>query len=184
MGRERMKEMVYECGSEHDKAYRLATLIVDWACTREDACRIWTGLWSPKLIEDLENELQLGVMSKDEVEELQAVAMSLGHIMAQTALEQWGLKVHGTKNAEKKVAEFATRVSAQNLLKRSREKKKREEKKKVEKKDALANLMGEGRVAADMKMAYHMAKWVDKDNGHLSQNEFNVKYFKLLLISK
>ena len=123
-----MKEMVYEVGSEHDKAYRLATLIVDWAWTREDACRIWTGLWSPKLIEDLENELQLGVMSKDEVEELQAVAMSLGRIMAQMALEQWGLKVHGTKNVEKKVAEFATRFSAKTLLKRAREKK-REEKK-------------------------------------------------------
>jgi hypothetical protein len=130
LGRERMKEMVYEVGPERDKAYRLATLIVNWAWTREDACRIWTGLWSPKLIEDLESELQLGVMSKDEVEELQAVAMSLGRIMAQTALEQWSLKVHGIKNVEKKVAEFATKVSAQKLLKRAREKKKREEKKK------------------------------------------------------
>ena len=129
-------------------------------------------------MEDLEKELQLGVMSKDEVEELQAVAMSLGRIMAQTTLEQWGLKVHGIKNVEKKVAEFATKVSAQKLLKRAREKKKREEKKQEEKKEALANLKGEGRVAADMKMAYHMAKWVDKDDGHLSQNEFNVKYFK------
>ena len=42
----------------------------------------------------------------------------------------------------------------------------------------MANLKGEGRVAADMKMLYHMAKWVDKDDGNLSQNEFNVKYFK------
>ena len=84
-----------------DKAFRLASLIVDWAWTREDVCRIWTGLWSPKLIEDLESKLQLGVMSKDKVEELQAAAMSLGRIMAQTALEQWSLKAHASKNWRK-----------------------------------------------------------------------------------
>ena len=99
-----------------DKTFRLASLIMDWAWTREDACRIWTGLWSTKLIEDLESELQLGVMSKDEVEELQATAMSLSRIMAQAALEQWNLKVHGSKDLEKKVTDFATKFSAHKLL--------------------------------------------------------------------
>jgi hypothetical protein len=178
LGKAKMEEILNEIGPERDKAFRLATLIVDWAWTREDACRIWTGLWSPKLIEDLESELRLGVMSKDEVDELQAAAMSLGRIMSQTALEIWSLKVHGPKDLEKKVADFATKVSAHKLLKRAREKKKREEKKKEEKKEALANLKGEGRVSADMKLAYHMAKWVDKGDGNLSQTEFNVKYFE------
>ena len=64
----------------------------------------------------MEVHLQLGVMTKEEVEELQAAAMSLGRIMAETALEQWSLKAHGTKGLEKKVEEFAKKVSAQKLL--------------------------------------------------------------------
>ena len=62
----------------------------------------------------MEVHLQLGVMTKEEVKELQAAAMSLGRIMAETALEQWSLKAHGTKGMEKKVAEFAKKVSAQS----------------------------------------------------------------------
>ena len=104
--------------------------------------------------------------------------MSLGRIMTQTTLEIWRLKVHGSKDSEKKVADFATKVSANKFLKRAREKKKREEKKKEEKKEALVNLKGEGRVSADMKLAYHMVKWVEKGDGNLSQTEFNVKYFE------
>ena len=33
--------------------------------------------------------------------------MSLGRIIAGTALEQWSLKAHGAKGMEKKVEEFA-----------------------------------------------------------------------------
>ena len=99
----------------------------------------------------MEVHLKLWVMIKEEVEELQAAAMSLDRIMAQTALEQWNLKAHGTKGMEKKVEEFAKKVSAQKLLKRANEKKKREEKK--------------------------VAEWVDKGGGDLSQAEFIEKYF-------
>ena len=84
---------------------------------------------------------------------------------------------HGTKSMEKKVEEFAKKVSAQKLLKRANEKKKREEKKVAEKKEALANLNGKGRVSEDMKLAFHIAKWVDKGDGDLSQAEFIEKYF-------
>ena len=173
----RMEELAEEISPARDKAYRLAKLIIEWAWSREDACRIWTGLWSPTLIQHMEVHLQLGVMTKEEVEELQAAAMSLGRIMAETALEQWSLKAHGTKDMEKKVEEFAKKVSAQKLLKRANEKKKREEKKVAEKKEALANLNGKGRVSEDMKLAFHIAKWVDKGDGDLSQAEFIEKYF-------
>ena len=84
----RMEELAEEISPASDKAYRLANLIIEWAWSREDACRIWTGLWSPTLIQDMEVHLQLGVMTKEEVEELQAAAMSLGRIMAETALGQ------------------------------------------------------------------------------------------------
>ena len=177
LARVRMEELAEEISPARDKAYRLAKLIIEWAWSREDACRIWTGLWSPTLIQDMEVHLQLGVMTKEEVEELQAAAMSLGRIMAETALEQWSLKAHGTKGMEKKVEEFAKKVSAQKLLKRANEKKKREEKKVAEKKEALANLNGKGRVSEDMKLAFHIAKWVDKGDGDLSQAEFIEKYF-------
>ena len=45
----------------------------------------------------MEVHLQLGVTTKEEVEELQAAAMSLGRIMAETTLEQLSLKAHGEK---------------------------------------------------------------------------------------
>ena len=115
----------------------------------------------PTVIQHMGVHLQLGVMTKDKLEELQAGAMSLGRIMAETALEQWSLKAHGTKGMEKKVKEFSKRVSAQRLLKRANEKNKREEKKMAEKKEALANLKGKGKVSEDMKLAFHIAKWVD-----------------------
>ncbi len=88
--------------------------------------------------------------------------MSLGRIMTQTTMEIWRLKVHGSKDSEKKVADFATKVSANKFLERAREKKKHEEKK-----ETLANLKGGGRVSVDMKMAYHMGRWVDKGDGNL-----------------
>ena len=103
--------------------------------------------------------------------------MSLGRIMAETALAQWSLKAHGIKGVEKKVEKFAKKVSAQKLFKRANEKKNREEKKVAEKKKALANLKGKGRVSEDMKLAFHIAKWVDKGDGDLSQAEFIDKYF-------
>ena len=74
-------------------------------------------------MEDLEETLQFGVMSKKEVDELQAVAMSLGRIMASATLLQWELKVHGTKMVDKKVEDFATKVSAMKLLERANYKK-------------------------------------------------------------
>ena len=87
-----------------------------WAWSKDEACRIWTGLWSSRLMEDLEETLQFGVMSKKEVDELQAVAMNLGRIMASATLLQWELKVHDTKTVGKTVEEFATKVSAMKLL--------------------------------------------------------------------
>ena len=45
-----MNELTEEIGLARDEAYRLAKLIIEWAWSREDARRIWTGLWSPSLI--------------------------------------------------------------------------------------------------------------------------------------
>ena len=47
----------------------------------------------------------------------------------------------------------------------------------VEKKEALANLNGKGKVSEDMKLAFHIAKWVNKGDGDLSQSKFIGKYF-------
>ena len=47
----------------------------------------------------------------------------------------------------------------------------------AEKKEALANLKGKGKVSEDMKLTFHIAKWVDKGDGDLSQAEFIDKYF-------
>ena len=52
-GRCRMEELVNEIGLGRDKEFRLGSIIVDWAWSRLDAVRLWTGLWSPQLMEDL-----------------------------------------------------------------------------------------------------------------------------------
>ena len=107
-------------------------------------------------MEGLEETLQFGVMRKKEVDELQAVAMSLGRIMASATLLQWELKVHGTKTLDKKVEEFATKVSAMKLLERANYKRRRNEKKKLADKVAMDNLGGKGRTSEQAKLAYHI----------------------------
>ena len=57
LARVRMNELAEEIGPARDKAYRLAKLVIEWAWSREDACRIWTGLWSPTHIQDMEVHL-------------------------------------------------------------------------------------------------------------------------------
>ena len=52
-GKTIMYDMISELGRGRDKEYRLAETILHWAWSRDDACRIWTGLWSPQLMEDL-----------------------------------------------------------------------------------------------------------------------------------
>ena len=168
MTKDRMNEIAEELTCRV-KPYRLAKTIVEWAWSKDEACRIWTGLWSSRLMKDLEETLQFGVMSKKEVDELQAVAMSLGRIMASATLLQWELKVHGTKTVDKKVEEFATKVSAMKLLERTNYKRRRNEKKKLADKVAMDNLGGKGRTSEQAKLAYHMAKWVDGVDGNLSQ---------------
>jgi hypothetical protein len=175
-GRCRMEELVNEIGPGRDKEFRLGSIIVDWAWSRLDAVRLWTGLWSPQLMEDLETELQFGVLPKWEIDKLEAVAMTLGRILAKISLAQWDLKVHGTKDMIKKVDKFEVTMAAEVLLRRAREKKRRVEKKKEDKKEAIANMKGVGRAAAETKLAYHMAKWVDKVDGKLTQKEFSLKY--------
>ena len=81
-----MYDMISELGCERDKEYRLAETILDWAWSRDDACRIWAGLWSPQLMGDLETHLQFGVLTKSEIEKMEAVAMSLGRVMARVNL--------------------------------------------------------------------------------------------------
>ena len=102
--------------------------------------------------------------------------MTLGRILAKVSLAQWDLKVHGTKDMVKKVDKFEVTMAAEVLLRRAREKKRRTEKKKEDKKEAIANMKGVGRAAAETKLAYHMAKWVDKEDGKLTQKEFSLKY--------
>ena len=63
-GRCRTEELVKEIGPGGDKEFRLGSIIVDWAWSRPDAVRPWTGLWSKKLMDDLEIELRFGVLSK------------------------------------------------------------------------------------------------------------------------
>ena len=101
LSKDRMNEIVEKLGSRI-KPYRLAKIIVEWVWSKDEACRIWTGLWSSRLMEDLEETLQFGVMSKKEVDELQAVFNEPGRIMASATLLQWELKVHGTKTVDKK----------------------------------------------------------------------------------
>ena len=135
-------------------------------------------------MEDLEEELKFGVLTKWEIEKLEAVAMTMGRILAKVSLAQWDLKVHGTKDMIKKVDKFEVSMAAEVLLRRARDKKRRTEKKKEEKKEAIANMKGVGRVAAETKMAYHMAKWVDKEDGKLTQKEFSLKYADSINISR
>ena len=179
MTKDRMNEIAEDLAGR-EKPYRLAKTIVEWAWSKDEACRIWTGLWSSRLMEELEETLQFGVMSKKEVDELQAVAMSLGRILASATLMQWELKVHGTKTVDKKVEDFATKVSAMKLLERANYKRRRNEKKKLADKVATDNLAGKGRTSEQAKLAYHIAKWVDGVDGNLSQAEFNTKYSFLL----
>ena len=68
LSKDRMNEIAEELGSR-DKPYRLAKIIVLWAWSKDESCRIWTGLWSPRLKVGLEETLQFGV-SKMEVDEL------------------------------------------------------------------------------------------------------------------
>ena len=49
----------------------------------------------------MEATLSFGLMLTKTVDELQAVAMSLGKILADTALALWDIKVHKGKVAEK-----------------------------------------------------------------------------------
>ena len=120
-------------------------------------------------MEDLETELQFGVLPKWEIDKLEAVAMTLGRILAKISLAQWDLKVHGTKDMIKKVDKFEVMMAAEVLLRRAREKKRRVARKKEDKKEAIVNMKGVGRAAAETKLAYHMAKWVDKVDGKLTQ---------------
>ena len=76
-------------------------------------------------MEDLETELQFGVLSKWEIGKLEAVAMTLGRILAKVSLAQWDLKVHGTKDMIKKVDMFEVTMATEILLRRAREKKRR-----------------------------------------------------------
>ena len=111
-GKTRMYDMISELGRGRDKEYRLTETILDWAWSRDDACRIWTGPWSLQLMEDLETHLQFGVLTKSEIEKLEAVAMSLGRVMARATLAQWELKVHGTKKMLKKLPRWEAELAA------------------------------------------------------------------------
>ena len=63
------------------------------------------------------------------MDELHAVAMSLGRVLADTALALWDIKVHKGKGAEKKIEVHSTFITAAVLLKRAREKAARNKKK-------------------------------------------------------
>ena len=57
-------------------------------------------------MEDLETHLQFGVLMQSEIEKLEAVAMSMGRVMARVTLAQWELKVHDTKKMLEKVSRW------------------------------------------------------------------------------
>ena len=71
---------------------------------------------------DMEATLGFGLMVTKKVEELQAVAMSLGRVFAATALALWDTKVHEGKNAVLKVAQHAKVMTAAVQLKKAKEK--------------------------------------------------------------
>ena len=81
----------------------------------------------------MEATLSFGLMLTKTVDELQAVAMSLGRVLADTALALWDIKVHKGKGAEKKIEVHASLITAAVLLKRAREKAARNKKQKIEK---------------------------------------------------
>ena len=93
----KLNEFTSTIGRERREARLLAELICSWAWSRADADRIWTGLWSLSLLKDMEEILGFDLMVTKKVEELQAVAMSLGRVFAATALALWDIKVYEGK---------------------------------------------------------------------------------------
>ena len=83
-------------------------------------------------MKDMVKILGFGLMVTKKVEELQAVAMSLGRVFAATALALWDIKVHEGKNAVLKVAKHAKVMTAAVQLKRAKEKEARNKKQKSE----------------------------------------------------
>jgi len=77
------------------KGYRLINLIQDWAISKGDeaAARIWTGLWSPKLLAEMEEVLNFGIMDCDVVEDLHCIAISVGRALAKAAICLWEIKM-------------------------------------------------------------------------------------------
>ena len=74
-------------------------------------------------MEDLETHLQFGVLTKGaEIEKLEAVAMSLGRVMARVTLAQWELKVHDTKKMLEKLPRWEAELAAEVLLRRAKDK--------------------------------------------------------------
>ena len=70
------------------------------------------------------------MLTKSEIEKLEAVAMSLGRVMARVTLAQWELKVHGTKKMLEKLPRWEAELAAEVLLRRAKDKKRRDEKKR------------------------------------------------------
>jgi hypothetical protein len=174
----KLNELTSTIGRERREARLLAELIGDWAWTRADADRIWTGLWSPTLLRDMEATLGFGLMITKKVEELQAVAMSLGRVFAATALALWDIKVHEGKNAVLKVAQHAKVMTAAAQLKRAKEKETRNKKQKSEREEQAKELarVAAGKHSEDMKQRHKLAVWFGKVPKNMTLNEFAHKY--------
>ena len=174
----KLNEFKMSIGRERREARLLAELICDWAWSRADADRIWTGLWSRTLLKDMEEQLQFGLMLTKQVEELQAVAMSLGRMFAATALTLWDIKVHAGKGAPQKVEEHTKLLTAAVMLKRLREKAVRAKKQKTEHEEQAKVLVrvAAGKHSETMKLRHKIAVWWGKTPNEMTLNEFAHKY--------
>ena len=123
---------------------------------------------------EMEAKLSFGLMLTRLVDELQDVAMSLGRVLADTALALWDVKVHKGKGVEKKIEVHATLLTAAVMLRRAREKAARNKKQKTEHEEKAKELAlaAAGKHSADMKQKHHMAVWMSIVPQNMTLNEF------------
>ena len=117
-------------------------------------------------------------MVTKKVEELQAVAMSLGRVFAATALALWDIKVHEGKNAVLKVAHHAQVMTTAVQLKRAKGKEARNKKQKCEREEQAKELsrVAAGKHCEAMKQRQKLAVWFGKVPKNMTLNEFAHKF--------
>ena len=174
----RVTELIEQIDRYDDDAIRMAAVIQDWAWNREDGHKIWTGLWSAELIERLEAELKFGVMEKTRVEKLQAVALSIGRVLADATLELWETKIRKGKRTEIGIDTYTKKLAAAALLRRAKDKKRRASASKdMHRKPGQKKSTQEPEAPSEtVKLAFRLATWFGRIPANLTLNEYAVQY--------